>query len=229
MQGWHPAVISRTTEVGDQLVQVTLEVPHAVASSFHTPGQYHRLRVDGGSPAFYAIASAPGGASFEYLVKRGSAVANAWLAKPLGAHVEVGVAEGPGFPLRLARGRNLVMIATGTGFAPVRSVLKAIEAERDAFGYVGVLYGVRTPSHLAFGAELAAWHAQRLDVHATVTQPTPEWTGLVGRVQAALPHLQVHDAVAFLCGQREMVAEVTVALERRGIPPERVFLNFSNG
>lgn len=229
MQGWQPAVISRATDVGDELVQVTLEVPHAVAASFHTPGQYHRVRVDGASPSFFAIASAPGDTAFDYLVKRAPGVASTWLSRKLGDKVEIGPVEGPGFPLRLARGRNLVMIATGSGFGPIRSVLKTIEQERDAYGYVGVLYGARTPSHVAYAAELAGWHALRLDVRPTLSQPTPDWSGLRGRVQAHVPHLQVHDAVVFLCGQREMAAEVTVALEHRGVPPERVFLNYPNG
>ena len=38
--------------------------------------------------------------------------------------------------------------------------------------------------------------------------------------------MMVENAVAFLCGQYEMVKDVTALLGQRGLPADRVFLNF---
>ena len=133
---------------------------------------------------------------------------------------------GPGFPLDRARGRNLLVVGTGTGFAPLRSVLLTLGQERSAFGQVNGGYGVLTPAHLAFGPELSGWAQAGMKIVPTVTTGAPGWTGAVGQVQALLDLLPTGDAVAFLCGQGEMVKEVTDLLGQRGLPPDRVFLNF---
>jgi NAD(P)H-flavin reductase len=51
----------------------------------------------------------------------------------------------------------------------------------------------------------------------------------VGRVQEHLDDFVVDDAVAFLCGQHAMVNDVREALAKRGLPPERVYLNYPGG
>jgi len=227
MSGWSQATLTQNDVVGPGLHRLTLEVPHAVASRFHTPGQYHRVRVPSGLDASFAIASPPGAAVFEYLLRESSGVAGALVALSPGAHVEVTAPMGPGFPVPRAKGKNLLLIGTGTGFAPLRSVLLAIAASRGDFGEVHGAYGVLTPAHLAFGPELPAWERAGLHIIPTVTTPGPGWTGAVGQVQELLPRLPVEDsALAFLCGQNEMVKEVTDLLGQRGLPPDRVFVNF---
>ncbi|MEW6430616.1 MAG: NAD-binding oxidoreductase [Myxococcota bacterium] len=229
MPGWHRATITTLDDAGPGLVHLSLAVPRDVASKFHTAGQYHRLRASSLEEAVLAIASTPGEAPFEYLVKRAGAGAALLDGAKAGDAVEVTPPEGPGFPLHLARGRNLVLVATGTGFAPIRSVLRAVARERAAFGRVTALYGVTSRAHLAWQAELDAWAAQGLTVLPTLTAADASWTGRVGRVQQHLAELLVDDAVAFLCGQRAMVDEVRDALARRGLPPERVYLNHPGG
>lgn len=225
MQGWSPAPITRREDVGPEQFLVALSVAPHLVEAFHAPGQYHRVSVPGAGEAIFAIASTPGTGPFEYLVKRGSPVADAWGRLPVGEAVRVSLPEGPGFPLPLARGRPLLLVATGTGVAPLRSVLGAVVAERRHFGPVHLLYGARSPAHLAFRGEFAVWASMGIVVTPTVTAPAPGWTGAVGRVQQHLAALPVEDAVAFVCGQREMVREVRAALAARGLPPERLFLN----
>jgi NAD(P)H-flavin reductase len=184
------------------------------------------VRVPSGEDATFAIASPPGGSRFEYLVRVNDGVAGAWTSLPTGSRVEVSLPEGPGFPLELARGRNLLLIGTGTGFAPLRSVIDTLRRERASFGQVRGAYGVLTPAHLAFGPELGGWAAEGIHIEPTVTTASPGWTGAVGQVQGLLEGLLLEDAVAFLCGQGEMVKEVTRLLQERGLPSDRVYLNF---
>lgn len=227
MSGWSRATLTQNDVVGPGLHRLTLEVPLTVAAGFHTAGQYHRVRAPSGLDASFAIASPPGAAAFEYLLRQSSGVAGELVALSPGAQVEVSVAMGPGFPVPRAKGKNLLVIGTGTGFAPLRSVLLAIAANRSDFGEVHGAYGVLTPAHLAFGPELAAWERAGLHIVPTVTTTGPGWTGAVGQVQDLLLRLPVEQsALAFLCGQNEMVKDVTDLLGRRGLPPDRVFVNF---
>jgi CDP-4-dehydro-6-deoxyglucose reductase len=226
MQQWYPATITESVQLGDSLSRLTMRVPREVAGSFLTPGQYHRVRI-AESDNHFAIASGPGQPDFSYLVRPHKALGGRWASLPVGAEVQVGPVEGPGFPLRLARDRALVMVATGTGFAPIRSVLEAIAAERQAYGPVHALVGVHAASELAWGADAPRWASLGLHVHTVVSRPDPSWKGATGHVQAHLGRLPIADAVAFLCGQAEMVETVSDALAQRGLPPERVFLNLA--
>jgi NAD(P)H-flavin reductase len=224
MSEWFSAAMAESVSVGDSLVRLALQVPVEVSSSFSTPGQYHRVRVEGADNLF-AIASRPGSPRFEYLVRRNAGVAAQLATLPVGTSVAVSRAQGPGFPISLGHGRRVLMVATGTGFAPVRSVLEHVAAHRERFGAVQALLGVRSELERPGPDELERWAAAGLQLAATVSHPSAEWRGLVGHVQAHLAGLEVGDAVAFLCGQREMVADVTAALMRRGLPAERVGLN----
>lgn len=226
MPGWSSATLIQNDVVGPGLHRLSLDVAPRVARSFHAPGQYHRVRVPSGEDATFAIASPPGAGRFEYLLRVSEGVAGDFTSLPVGALVEVGLPDGPGFPLDRARGRNLLVIGTGTGFAPLRSVLLTLGQERQAFGLVHGAYGVLTPAHLAFGAELSGWAEAGMKILPTVTTPSAGWTGAVGQVQALLDTFPLEDAVAFLCGQSDMVKEMTALLGQRGVPPDRVFLNF---
>ena len=226
MPGWSSATLIQNDVVGPGLHRLTLDVAPQVARSFHAPGQYHRVRLPSGEDATFAIASPPGAARFEYLLRASEGVAGGVTSLPVGSLVDVSLPDGPGFPLDQARGRNLVLVGTGTGFAPLRSVLLTVMKERSSFGQVHGAYGVLTPAHLAFGAELAGWASAGLKIVPTVTTTAAGWTGAVGQVQSLLDALPTEDAIAFLCGQNEMVKEMTELLGQRGLPAERVFLNF---
>lgn len=226
MSGWSTATLIQHDVVGPGLHRLVLDVAPKVARSFHAPGQYHRVRVPTGEDATFALASAPGEAAFEYLVRESEGAAGRWAALTVGMTVDVTLPDGPGFPLEQARGRNLLLVGTGTGFAPLRSVIRTLVQDRGAWGQVNGAYGVLTPAHLAYRAELKAWREAGVHVVPTVTTGDAAWEGAVGQVQGLLSRLPTEDALAFLCGQAEMTREVTALLSARGLPPERAFLNF---
>jgi len=226
MPTWHEATVSGSRQVGAELVELELQVPAAVAQGFHTPGQYHRLQVEGAGDAFFAIASAPGRATFEYLVKRQGQTALALAALSIGSRVQVSELEGAGFPLARARGRNLLLVGTGTGFAPLRSVLEAVRERRAEFGHVRATWGIASPAHLAWPGLLSVWAAAELEVVPVAFGGAPGWAGRVGVVQDVVAAWEVGDALAFLCGHAEMVRDVKALLASRGLPEDRVFLNY---
>jgi NAD(P)H-flavin reductase len=224
MSEWYPATVAEPAVAGAALLELALQVHPEVARAFRAPGQYHRVRIAGVENP-YAIASAPGREPFRYLVRRAPGVAEAWASLPAGAALEVSLPKGPGFPLPEARGRRLVLVGTGTGFAPLRSVLEAVLEERSRYGPVQALVGVHAPGELVWAHDLPRWAAEGVRVDAVVSTPDRDWAGRVGHVQDHLAELEVEGGVAFLCGQGAMVADVTRALAARGLTSEHVFLN----
>ena len=218
----HPAFLRNRRELASGLFTISLDPPEAVRATFHTPGQYHRLAIDGVGESYFALASAPHALTFEYLVRGGSPVADAMAD---GVAVTLSAVAGPGFPLEKAVGHTVIMVATGTGIAPIRSVIQTLLPQRERFGRVQLVYGARTEAELAFSSEFKTWARAGLELHLTLSAKHQGWQGEVGRVQQRLAKLEKTDAFAFLCGQAEMEAEVAGVLVSQGLDATRIFVN----
>lgn len=134
-----------------------------------------------------------------------------------------------GFFLREASARPLVLMATGTGFAPIKSMVMRM-LERGSQRPVHLYWGARHKADL-YQYELAAdWAAQHGHIRfvPVLSRPLPEdqWQGQRGHVQHAvladLPDLR--DFEVYACGSPAMVADAErdlVSLAQ--LPPEQFF------
>lgn len=231
---WSPTLLTAVTPEGDGLTTLVLDVAGTPLVGSHLrPGQYTQVRLEGtDTVGTFAIASPPGpGPRWELLVRAGSEVPDALARLRPGARVEAMPALGPGFPLDAARGKDVVLVGTGSGIAPLRSVIGALGRERRAWGEVTLFFGARTPQGFAYAHEVAHWEEAGVRVVRTVSQPGESgWAGLTGYVQGHLGEQLVRarmpQSVAFVCGQPEMVEGVTAALVGFGMPRASVFVNY---
>jgi NAD(P)H-flavin reductase len=230
MTAWYPATLVARSPAADGLTDLTLDLSDSPLRGAHErPGQYVHLRLPGTEEGLFAIASPPGSASrWDLLVKEGSPLTDALVHLPLGEQVEVSPPKGRGFPLERARGRDLLLFATGSGISPIRSVIESIRQERGAYGRVTLYFGARTPGAFAYSRDFEAWDKARIHVLRTVSQPGASgWQGLTGYVQAHLGEEPLSPGtLAFVCGQQEMVQGVMQALLARGLPSSAISQNF---
>jgi NAD(P)H-flavin reductase len=230
MTQWYPATLVARSPSADGLTDLTLDVSHTALPGAHQrPGQYIHLRLPGHEEGLFALASPPNqGTRWDLLVKEGSPLTTALLQVPLGTGVDVSWPEGRGFPLERARGKDLLLFATGSGISPIRSVIESILRHREAYGRVTLYFGVRTPSSFAYAKDFETWERAHIRVVRTVSQPeTSGWQGLTGYVQAHLDEEPLAPGtLAFICGQHEMVQEVMGALRTRGLPDSSICQNF---
>jgi NAD(P)H-flavin reductase len=124
------------------------------------------------------------------------------------------------FVLRDYTERRLLFVATGTGIAPIRSMIRARLPSPTP---VTLVWGLRHERDLYYQSELAALAEEFPEFSCTITlsQPSPSWTGAIGRVQSHIePHLaNVADLAAYVCGSREMITSVTEQIRSRGTCP----------
>jgi NAD(P)H-flavin reductase len=230
MNDWHLTTVAAVLPAAEGLTELILDIGgSALVGTHRTPGQYVRLALPGAGESPFAIASPPQpfGTRWEFLLKAGSELADALIQLKPGAQVRSMRPEGRGFPLSLARGRSLLLFATGSGISPIRSVIESIRQERSAYGRVTLYFGARTPQAFAYEDELQHWEAVNIRVVRTVSQPGASgWQGLTGYVQAHLNEEPVEDTLAFVCGQSGMVQGVIDALRIRGLPREAIHLNY---
>jgi CDP-4-dehydro-6-deoxyglucose reductase len=121
--------------------------------------------------------------------------------------------------------RDAVFIATGTGIAPFRSILKAQLNERSqAFT---LIFGVRHESHLMYREEFEemARKFPHFRFLPTLSRPTESWIGRSGHVQAHLQEAigERRDVDVFLCGLKLMVDDVRNMLKEVGFDRKQIF------
>jgi NAD(P)H-flavin reductase len=124
------------------------------------------------------------------------------------------------FVLRDYPDRRLLFVATGTGIAPVRSMIHSRLPSRTP---VTLIWGLRHERDLYYQDELEALSAQHPEFSwaITLSQPSPAWTGAVGRVQSIVERLttNVDDLAVYVCGSKAMIDSVTALIRSRGICP----------
>lgn len=131
--------------------------------------------------------------------------------------------EGPqgAFQLR-DRTRDMLFVATGTGIAPIRSML--LDLTRG--GYTGVarlFWGLRTQRDLYYQQEFEMLTARYPNVSFTIalSRPDPGWDGYTGRVTGLVEErvTSVKNLDVYLCGNHAMIRDVTEIVRRKGLCP----------
>lgn len=137
---------------------------------------------------------------------------------------------GKPWPVDLARGKDLILMAGGLGLAPLRPVVHQILAQRKEYGRVWLLYGARSPSEQLFKSELRRWSA-RTDIRflETVDRAEPPWQRDVGLITLLLGQvdrqLRAEQTLAFVCGPDLMMRNSVKELTRRGLAAADIYLS----
>lgn len=205
---------------------VDLRPPGGLAVESFAPGQFNMLYAFGVGEAAISISGDPGRRGFVTHTVREVGAVTTWLGR-LGSGADVGV-RGPfgrGWPVAEAAGRDVVLIAGGIGFAPLRSLVYELLGHRDLYGRIGLLYGARTPGDVLFRGELEEWSKSGwVDVHVSVDRATESWRGHVGVVTTLLRNLVFDPAetIAFVCGPEIMMRFAAAELFRRELAPSAI-------
>jgi ferredoxin--NADP+ reductase len=183
----------------------------------------------------YSIAATPGG-PLEFYLKEvpGGALTPSLIRLEPGAHVWVERKPQGFFTLAyVPPARELWFIATGTGLGPFIAMLRGTEVW-ERFERVSVVHGVRHPEQLSYAEELGdlvATHPGRLSYTPLVSGGS-SGSALAGRVTTAAADgslesraglkLDAERSHLMLCGNPDMIVELTSVLTLRGLRKHRV-------
>ena len=135
---------------------------------------------------------------------------------------------GTHWPVKAARGKDVLIVAGGIGLAPLRPLIYHILRHRADYGRLLILYGARSPRDLIYRKQLDQWaRLPDTQVLSTVDYGGVSWHGHVGVVTALFRYvrLQPFHTLAMICGPEVMMRYVVAELEARGLPPGDLYLS----
>ena len=121
---------------------------------------------------------------------------------------------------------RVLLVAGGTGIAPLRSMLDHLLRRQPAVR-VSLLYSARRGDEFAFIDELQAHAAEgTLELHQTVTRDQDvSWSGQRGRIGRSHFDAVLHETsntLCFVCGPDQLVAESVATLRLLGVPETQI-------
>jgi ferredoxin-NADP reductase len=225
-----PGSVLNVARIGNSVAIVQVARPvdmHFIA------GQHIKLGVPNGAKNPYTIASAPSDPQLEFCIERvpGGRVSTHVFSLERGMRLQLSGKPKGDFVLQPGADIHL-MVATVTGIAPFRSMLREAAAQNRWSRFI-VLHGASFADELVYREELeqlANTHPAQLRYLPAVSRPNDPrnqgWRGLTGRVADLAPslarELQAREPQrslqVYACGHPEMVQTIHTTLGAQGLP-----------
>jgi CDP-4-dehydro-6-deoxyglucose reductase len=218
-----PCRIESLEKLAPDVLKVVFRLPPQLSLDYFA-GQYIEVIGGGGIHRSYSVANAPSadkcielhirqvpnGAMSRYWFEQANPNDLLRLRGPLGS-----------FCLRDVTGIDLILLATGTGMAPIKAMLESL----------GQLPGLNPKSvHVFWGGRTQLdlyWSLAGVDdsyrYTPVLSRAGAEWTGARGYVQQAVlaANIDLENAAVYACGSPEMIASARSLLLSAGLESRR--------
>jgi CDP-4-dehydro-6-deoxyglucose reductase len=209
------AVVQSVEPFSPLVTHLTLEIPEATSLTYR-PGQYMNLIMPDGSTRSFSMASKPRDNRLDFHIRRiegGSFTEKHLPGIQPGDRLDVEIPLGS-FCFQAQDYRPLLMVATGTGLAPIKAILESLMDATDC-PPVRLYWGTRTAADLYLHSEIPTWAERFGDfVYVPVlSRAEARWTGSRGYVQTAVTAdiKDLSEYAIYLCGSPEMISSAKQA------------------
>ena len=225
-----PYVVQKVRRETADTFTLGLTLPGGPAPQFHfAPGQFNMLYAFGVGEVPISISGDPARpATLVHTVRDVGNVTHAICRLKKGEALGVRGPLGAPWPVALAPGKDVIIVAGGLGLAPLRPAIYHLLNQRSAFGNVELIYGARTPGDLLYRKELERWRGRfDLRVHVTVDSAPNDWRGNVGVVTNLIgrARFDAPSTLALICGPGVMMRFTVLELLSHGLTPQQIYVS----
>lgn len=222
------AEVARLERLNDDVMALFLKLPDSERLQY-LAGQYVDFIMKDGRKRAFSIANAPHHDELLEFhirhIKGGEFTDHVFSEMKEGEKVSI---EGPKgtFFLREDSERPILMLATGTGFGPIKGIIEHMVAEQSSRP-VYIYWGARHKGDLYADAQMREWEHKHANIHyrPVLSQPEADWEGRKGYVQdAAITDFDdLSDFELYACGHPAMVYSARDAMMEKGIDSDHCF------
>lgn len=174
------------------------------------PGQFFEVSIPKFGEAPISV-SGIGDGTVDFTIRRVGKVTNEIFENYEGNSLFIRGPYGNGFDLKDFRGKELVVVAGGTGLSPVRGVVDYFAHHPDEAASTTLIAGFKSPGDILFKDDFDFWE-KRIKVIKTVDAAPQGYTGPVGMVTKYIPDLKFEEIenAAFICVGPPVMIKFTV-------------------
>jgi len=221
-----PATLSRVVDLTPDVKLFTLELDNPEDEFDYKPGQFGFVSAYGSGEAPFGLTSvAYRKEGLHFAIRRVGTVTNSLHQLEPGAKVGVRGPFGNFFPMDDYKGKRIMIIGGGIGFAPLRPVITTVLDNRKDYAEVVIINGARTPQDLCFAAEFDDWaKAPNTKIELTVDAADENWKGRVALIPDVVADLKPspENTIAVICGPPIMIRFTLQGLKKLGFGDDQI-------
>jgi len=223
-----PCRVHEMRHLADDVMQLFIKLPASERLQF-LPGQYIDILLEDGRHRSFSIANAPHNDEFLELhirlVEGGQFTPKVF---NLMHNKDLLRIEGPhgSFFFREDSEKNLLFIAGGTGFAPIKGIIEHLLRE-GCTRPVHLYWGVRTEADLYMNELPEQWASEHSNIHfvPVLSQAEDNWPGRTGYVHEAVladfEELSAFDI--YTCGPPAMIKAAEQSFQEKGMNKDHFY------
>lgn len=222
------AIVTSVRDLSPLVTGLTLEIPD-LSTIDYRPGQYMNVVLPDGGPRSFSMASKPDGNRVDFHIRRigGGGFTEARLPRlQAGDTLDVELPLGS-FYFRAQDYRPLLMVATGTGLAPIKAMLESLMDDPDC-PPVSLYWGTRTQADLYLHDKIRGWGERLYDFNyvPVLSRADAGWSERAGYVQDAVTadFADLSEHAIYLCGSPEMISAAKSAFIGRGASLDFIYI-----
>lgn len=211
-------IIEETKDIKRFILQYEDKSLH---KNFKFTGQFFEITVFGVGEIAISIPFGPSQQDyFDFCVKKVGKVTSALHSMHVGDKVGLRGPFGKGFPFEEIKGKDILIIGSGVGLAPVRTMLVRILENQQEFGKVVIIASATSYEGLIYKDDLIRWsNLEKTKVLYALSKPTTKVNAHVGYINDLLPDLELnwHNTTAVICASPRRIKAVAKDLLKLGM------------
>ena len=132
---------------------------------------------------------------------------------------------GNGFPLEELENKNLILIAGGTGIAPITSLINYIEQNRKKFKEIIIYLGFKNKDYILLKSQIIKWK-KKFNLTICLDPNNTKFLNCeIGFIDDILKKrkLKLDNTLALMCGPEIMMNSVTKILNKQGLSNSKIY------
>ncbi len=206
-------------------IEYTFRMEYADAASVK-PGQFFEISLPKFGEAPISV-SGIGEDFLDFTIRKVGKVTDEIFTHGVGQSLLLRGPYGNGFDVNDYKGREIIVVAGGTGLSPVRGVIEYFVNHPEECEGLTVIAGFKSPTDILFFDDIARWK-KNAEVILTVDCAEDDKICQIGLVTEFIPHLKLKDienAVGIVVGPPAMMHFSSLGLLQLGIPEERIWVS----